>query len=36
MEDIKNLKKLNPFGVIVGKAIYESKIDLKELAEFAL
>ncbi len=36
MKDIKGLKEINPYGVVVGKAIYENKIDLKELAEFAL
>jgi len=35
-EDIKNLEEINPYGVIVGKAIYENKIDLKELTKFAL
>lgn len=32
MEDINNLKRINVNGVIVGKAIYEGRIDLKELA----
>ena len=32
MEDINKLKKINVNGVIVGKAIYEGRIDLKELA----
>jgi len=36
LEEIKSLEEINPYGVIVGKAIYENKIDLKELAEFAL
>jgi phosphoribosylformimino-5-aminoimidazole carboxamide ribotide isomerase len=36
LEDIKSLKKINPYGAVVGKAIYENKIDLKELSEFAL
>jgi phosphoribosylformimino-5-aminoimidazole carboxamide ribotide isomerase len=36
LDDIKSLKEINPYGVIVGKAIYENKIDLKELSEFAL
>jgi phosphoribosylformimino-5-aminoimidazole carboxamide ribotide isomerase len=36
LEDIKGLKEINPYGVIVGKAIYENKIDLKELSKFAL
>lgn len=34
--DIAELKKINPYGVVVGKAIYEGKINLKELAEFAV
>jgi phosphoribosylformimino-5-aminoimidazole carboxamide ribotide isomerase len=36
IDDIKNLAEINPYGVVVGKAIYENKIDLKELAELAL
>jgi phosphoribosylformimino-5-aminoimidazole carboxamide ribotide isomerase len=35
-EDIQKLKEINPYGIIVGKAIYENKIDLKELSKFAL
>jgi phosphoribosylformimino-5-aminoimidazole carboxamide ribotide isomerase len=36
LDDIRTIEKINPYGVIIGKAIYENKIDLKELAEFAL
>ena len=36
IKDILNLKKLPIRGVVVGKAIYENKIDLKELAKLAL
>jgi phosphoribosylformimino-5-aminoimidazole carboxamide ribotide isomerase len=36
MEDLKLLNEINPYAVVVGKAIYEEKINLKELAEFAL
>ncbi len=36
MEEIKMLNELNLYGVVVGKAIYEDKIDLKELAKFAV
>ena len=36
MDDIKKLNKINPYAVVVGKAIYEEKIDLKELAAFAM
>ncbi len=36
IEDIKSLEGINPYGVIVGKAIYENKIDLKELTKFDL
>jgi phosphoribosylformimino-5-aminoimidazole carboxamide ribotide isomerase len=36
MEDLKTLKEIDPYAVVVGKAIYEEKIDLKELAKFAL
>ena len=31
LEDIINLKKNNIYGVIVGKAIYEKKVDLKKI-----
>jgi phosphoribosylformimino-5-aminoimidazole carboxamide ribotide isomerase len=34
--EVKKLKVLNPYAVIIGKAIYEEKIDLKELSELAL
>jgi len=34
MEDIIKLDELNIDGVIVGKAIYEKKISLKEIAEY--
>ncbi|MEJ2494363.1 MAG: HisA/HisF-related TIM barrel protein [Ignavibacteriaceae bacterium] len=36
IEEIKKLRELNPYAVVVGKAIYEEKIDLKELAQLAL
>lgn len=36
IDDIKNLKKINPFAVVVGKAIYEEEINLKELAQLAM
>lgn len=36
LEDVKELRKINPYAVVVGKAIYEEKIDLKELSKFAL
>ena len=35
IEEIKKLKELNPYAVVVGKAIYEGKIDLKELSDLA-
>jgi phosphoribosylformimino-5-aminoimidazole carboxamide ribotide isomerase len=34
MDDIHKLNELNMDGVIIGKAIYERKIDLKELEPF--
>lgn len=34
IQDLDNLKKINVAGVIIGKAIYENKIDLKELAKY--
>ncbi len=36
IDDIEKLNKLNPYAVVVGKAIYEEKIDLKELAKVAV
>ncbi|MBC7891352.1 MAG: 1-(5-phosphoribosyl)-5-[(5-phosphoribosylamino)methylideneamino]imidazole-4-carboxamide isomerase [Sphingobacteriaceae bacterium] len=35
MADIEKLAEMNLFGVIVGKAIYEGKVTLKELAKFS-
>ncbi len=34
MEDIRQLKKIGCYGAITGKALYEGKLDLKELKEF--
>ncbi len=31
MEDIKRLKNMNLYGAIIGKALYENKIELKEV-----
>lgn len=36
IEDVKKLNEINPYAVVVGKAIYENVIDLKELAEFVV
>ncbi len=36
IDDVITLKKLNPFAVVIGKAIYEEKINLKELASLAV
>jgi len=33
LADAKKVKKIDPYGVVIGKAIYENKIDLKELAK---
>ncbi len=33
LDDVKKVKTIKPYGVVIGKAIYENKIDLKELAE---
>ena len=30
IEDVKKVKKLNPFGVILGKALYENQISIEE------
>jgi phosphoribosylformimino-5-aminoimidazole carboxamide ribotide isomerase len=34
MNDIIRLNEMNIFGVIVGKAIYENRISLKQLTDF--
>jgi len=34
IEDVKNLKRINMDGVILGKAIYEERVSLEELREF--
>ena len=34
MEDLKKLKGIGVYGVIIGKAIYEGKVSLEELAAF--
>ena len=31
MDDVKILKNMNIYGTIIGKALYENKIDLKEV-----
>ena len=31
IEDVAKVKEINPFGAILGKAIYEGKLDLKEI-----
>jgi phosphoribosylformimino-5-aminoimidazole carboxamide ribotide isomerase len=36
IDNVRTVEKINAYGVIIGKAIYENKIDLKELSEFAL
>ncbi len=36
INDIKTLNEINPYAVVVGKAIYEDKLKLEELAEFAV
>jgi phosphoribosylformimino-5-aminoimidazole carboxamide ribotide isomerase len=35
IKDVKELKKQNLYAVVIGKAIYENKINLKELAKLA-
>jgi phosphoribosylformimino-5-aminoimidazole carboxamide ribotide isomerase len=34
MDDIKKLDELKVDGVIVGKAIYENRISIEEIAEY--
>jgi phosphoribosylformimino-5-aminoimidazole carboxamide ribotide isomerase len=35
MSDLEQLRDMNLFGVIVGKAFYEGRITLEQLAQFA-
>ncbi|QSE96184.1 1-(5-phosphoribosyl)-5-[(5-phosphoribosylamino)methylideneamino]imidazole-4-carboxamide isomerase [Fulvivirga lutea] len=35
IEDVQQLKKKGLYGVIIGKAIYENKISLKDLSDYA-
>ncbi|MFZ9160723.1 MAG: HisA/HisF-related TIM barrel protein, partial [Aquirufa sp.] len=35
MEDLEKLRHMNLFGVIVGKAFYEGRISLADLAKFS-
>jgi phosphoribosylformimino-5-aminoimidazole carboxamide ribotide isomerase len=35
MEDLEKLREMNLFGVIVGKAFYEGRISLADLAKFS-
>ena len=30
IEDVMKVKKLNPFGVILGKALYENQVSIEE------
>ena len=34
IEDVINLKKIDPYGVILGKALYENKISVEEAKQF--
>jgi phosphoribosylformimino-5-aminoimidazole carboxamide ribotide isomerase len=34
MEDLENLKYIGVYGAIIGKAIYEGRIPLQQLAAF--
>ena len=33
IEDVKKLKAMDLYGVIIGKSLYENKIDLKEVLD---
>ena len=35
LEDLKNIKKCNPYGVILGKALYENLISVEEAKKIA-
>jgi phosphoribosylformimino-5-aminoimidazole carboxamide ribotide isomerase len=34
MDDVKKLEDMGCYGAIVGKAIYQNKISMKEIADF--
>jgi len=34
VDDLEKLSETSVYGVIIGKAIYEGRIDLKELSKF--
>lgn len=36
IEDIKRLKAMNLYGAIIGKALYDKKIDFKEAQQLCL
>jgi len=35
VNDVKDVKEKNPFGVILGKALYENKVSIKEAKKFS-
>ena len=35
LDDVKNIKKCNPYGVILGKALYENLISVEEAKKIA-
>jgi phosphoribosylformimino-5-aminoimidazole carboxamide ribotide isomerase len=35
LDDIRKLKEMGLYGVIVGRALYEGKIKVEDLVEFA-
>mgnify|MGYP000162128644 CR=1 FL=1 len=35
IHDVKNVKEKNPYGVILGKALYENKITIEEAKKIA-
>jgi len=36
IEDVKDVKKINPFGVILGKALYEGLVSIKEAKKIGI
>ncbi|WP_254171583.1 hypothetical protein [Clostridioides difficile] len=36
IEDVKRLKAMNLYGAIIGKALYDKKIDFKEAQQLCL
>ena len=36
MNDVEDIKKINPFGVILGKALYEDLVSIEEAKKIGI